>query len=59
LAYVIDSSFAIDLERRRGSITELRDRFGDIGMAIATITRRHARLTGGRRSAVGEHTRTA
>ena len=38
LAYVIDSSFAIDLERRRGSITELRDRFGDVGMVIATIT---------------------
>jgi len=38
LAYLIDSSFAIGLERRRGSITELRDRFGDVGMVIATIT---------------------
>lgn len=38
MAYLIDSSVAIDLERRRVAIVALRDRFGGEGMAIATIT---------------------
>jgi len=35
---LIDSSFVIDLERRRGSVAELRERIGGDRMAIATIT---------------------